>query len=326
MSRSAAALAAACLAGFLAAPPAAAATSSATYTVWQWNVAGNTMHGGAVDQMVDGAVSSIVSRGATFASLNELCWGQYQAIQDGLAARGWPADTTNFSRFAASRSPAAGLCGGGEEFGNAVFSKLPLGPAARITLPSDGSVENRNLLCDNVVSLPHVRFCTTHITTSNANGANGQPNNVNQLNAVLAQVEAYRSAGDTVIIAGDFNAQPHYGRLDNWYSPTLSTVNNGGNTGHYRELDDNDPANCPGYGEWTATGTPGGTPPCSATQPEGKIDLIFVREDRLAGAYSGDSLAISTACTKIPAKAGAYPAGSCSDHRILIGTVPVLTS
>lgn len=321
-------LAAACLTGpVLTAPaPALAAVTSATYNVWQWNVAGNTLHDGSTtDGMVSAAVSSIVNRNAAFASFNELCWGQYKAIQAGLKSAGWPADTTNYSRFAASLEPTAGICNGNEEFGNAIFSKQPLGSAARFTLPSDGRPEQRNLLCDNLVALPRVRFCTTHITTSNAIAANGQPDNVNQLNYVLTQVEAYRSAGDTVIIAGDFNAQPNYGRLNNWYAASLATVNNGGNTGHYRELDDNDSGNCPGYGEWTATGTPGSTPPCSATQPQAKIDLIFVREDRLAGAYSGDSLSISTACSGIPATAD-YPAGSCSDHRILIGTAPVLTS
>jgi hypothetical protein len=77
-----------------------------------------------------------------------------------------------------------------------------------------------------------------------------------------------------------------------------------------------------GYGEWTATGTPGATPPCSTTQPQAKIDLMFVRENRLAGSYSGDSLSISTACSGIAATAN-YPAGSCSDHRVIIGTVTV---
>ncbi|WP_306318272.1 MULTISPECIES: hypothetical protein [unclassified Streptomyces] len=41
---------------------------------------------------------------------------------------------------------------------------------------------------------------------------------------------------------------------------------------------------------------------------------MFVREDRIVGAYSADSLAISTACTGVSA---------CSDHRIVVGAVTV---
>jgi endonuclease/exonuclease/phosphatase family metal-dependent hydrolase len=282
--------------------------------VWQWNVAGHTIHQGSTgDGMVDAATSSIVNRDADFASFNELCHGQYEAIQTKLLNAGWPEDPSNYSRFAESRPASAAICDGTETFGNAIFSKAPLAPAARFTLPTDGSVEHRNLMCAALENTPHVRFCTTHLTTSNAAGAGGQPNNVNQLNFVLDRLEDYHAAGDTVIIAGDFNAQPNYGRLNNWYSSSLNTANNPNNTGHYRELDDNDTANCLGYGEWTGTGPPGATPPCGLTQA--KIDEIFVREDRIAGSYSGDSLAISTSCS-----------GDCSDHRILIGSVTVYTS
>lgn len=317
-------LSALCLGGITLVPAApAAAATSATFVVWHWNVAGHTMHDGSTtDGMVAIAVASILNRNASFAAFNELCWGQYKAIQARLKTAGWPADTGNYSRFAASLGPASGVCNGNEDYGNAIFSKQPLGAASRFTLPSDGRAEQRNLLCDNLLNIPRMRFCTTHITTSNAIASNGQQHNVNQLNHVLNRLETYRAAGDTVVIAGDFNAQPHYGRLNNWYSSNLSTVNNGGNTGRYRELDDND-GRCAGYGEWTATGTPGAVPPCSSTQPQAKIDLIFVREDRIGGAYSGDSLAISTGCSGIP-PTSAYPAGSCSDHRVVIGTVTVV--
>lgn len=305
------------------AAPAAAATT-ATYNIWHWNVAGNTMHeGSTTDGMVAGAVSSIVARNASFVALNELCWGQYKAIQSRLRTEGWPVDATNYSRFATILGPRSSVCNGNEDFGNAIFSRQPLGAADRFTLPSDGGASKHNLLCDNLLNTPRMRFCTTHITTSNDVADNGLQHNINQLNYVRERLEAYRAAGDTVVIAGDFNAQPHYGRLNNWYSNTLSTPNNGGNTGRYRELDDNDSGHCLGYGEWTATGTPGAVPPCSSTQPQGKLDLIFVRDDRIGSAYSGDSLAISTGCTGIPATP-AYPAGSCSDHRIVIGTVTVL--
>ncbi|MGW2843078.1 endonuclease/exonuclease/phosphatase family protein [Streptomyces sp. NPDC001493] len=300
------------LAGALAAvlsPAGVAAQAEAatphTYTVWQWNVAGNTIHDGSTtDGMVDQAAASIVNRAADFAGFNELCRGQYDALVTALRAKGWPADTQNFARFEPSRAAGNSSVCNGEQFGNALFSKQPLGTAARIALPDDGSAEKRNLLCAPLAATPAIRFCTTHITTN-------QSFNVAQLDAVRQKLEAYHSAGETVLISGDFNAQPHYGRLNPFYAPSLDVPNNGNNTGAYRELDDNDAGNCLGYGEWTADGTPGAAPPCGGNA---KIDLIFVRESALAGSYSEDSLAISTSCTGVAA---------CSDHRIVVGTATV---
>jgi endonuclease/exonuclease/phosphatase family metal-dependent hydrolase len=282
----------------------AATTTTATYHIWTWNVAGWAMHrGSTTDGLITVLSNSIRNRSSQFVAVNELCWSQYKAIQANLRASGWGADDTNFSRFESANDSGCG----GEQYGIAIFSKAPMGTANRYTLPSDGAVEQRKLLCAPLSAQPHLRFCTTHITTSNE-VINGTPINVQQLNAVRSHLDAFNSAGDTVIIAGDFNAQPNYGRLDNWYAPSLDTVNNGNNTGAYRELDDLD-SRCVGYGENTQDdGTPVG--PCADAGK--KIDLIFVREDKLAGTYDGDSLTVSTDC-----------GGACSDHRILIGTVAI---
>ncbi len=109
-----------------------------------------------------------------------------------------------------------------------------------------------------------------------------------------------------MLFAGDLNSQPHDGRLNRWYSPAVATAHNASNTGAYRELDDTDPR-CAGYGETTTPGTAGGRCGQSA-----KIDMIFVRANRVVGSYSADSLPIPSC--------GASP---CSDHRILLGTVRV---
>ncbi|WP_353945332.1 endonuclease/exonuclease/phosphatase family protein [Streptomyces sp. HUAS MG91] len=298
----------------LGAPARAATTTTAVaaHTLWQWNVAGNTLHhASTTDGLIGQAVASIASRDADLVALNELCKGQYTALVDALRAAGWPQDSANFARFEPSLPAGTAACRG-QEYGSAVFSRAPLGSADRVTLPDDGNAEQRKLLCAPLRDTPHLRFCTTHITTSNEVSANGLANNVNQLNAVLDTIEGFHAAGDTVLIAGDFNAQPHYSRLDPYYSRTLSTPSNASNTGSYRELDDNDADHCLGYGEWTAAGTPGATPPCG--QEYAKIDLMFVREDRIVGAYSADSLGISTACTGVAA---------CSDHRIVVGSATV---
>ncbi|MEU4424357.1 endonuclease/exonuclease/phosphatase family protein [Actinoplanes sp. NPDC024001] len=301
--------------------PASAAVN-ATYKIWVWNIAGAKMHfGSTTNGLIDAAASSIMNRDADFVALNEICEGQYHALIARLRELNYPADESNFARFTASNN-AVDRCAPGDATqpgGNAVFSRFPLNGAQRWTLPSDTSAEQRNLTCVSPTAQPKAHFCTTHITTNNNTAPNGNKYNANQLDFVLGKMEAFHSAGDTAIIGGDFNAQPHYPRLNNWYSSSLNVANNNANTGAYRELDDNDSGNCLGYGEWTATGTPGAPPPCGGSA---KIDLIFARQSRLVGAYSGDSLSISTACSGIPATAD-YPAGSCSDHRIVIGQATV---
>ena len=309
--------------------------SSATYDVWQWNVAGDTMHDGSVtDGLVEAAVSSIVGRGVDLAAFNELCRQQYDAVVDRLSDLAWSRDPSAFARFAEQQGGSASVCGG-QPMGLALFSAAPLGPAEVWTLPSDGSDQARLLLCAALADEPGVRFCTTHITTSgDPSPRNGRPHNVNQLDTVLQRLEAYRAAGMTVVIAGDFNAQPSYRRLDRWYSSGLDGPANRGNVGRYRELDDDDSRHCRGYGEWTAAGAPGAAPPCAGTGTRctgaqtdgcGKIDLIFVREDRIVGGYTGDSLDIATTCRDVPEQPDVHPAGACSDHRIVTGTVTVLT-
>lgn len=301
IGRLAAGVLAVLLAPFIFVQPAAAASTSA-YTAWTWNVAGWTIHRGSTTDGLVGVIGdSIRNRSANFAALNELCWSQYKAVQANLRDSGWPRDVENFSRFEQHRSDGCD----GEPFGLAIFSKAPLGPAGRYALAADGSAEVRKLLCATLESGPRVRFCTTHITPSNAE-INGKKINETQLGQVRTHLESFEAAGDTVIAAGDFNAQPHYGRLNGWYAPTLDVANNNLNTGAYRELDDTD-TRCPGYGEGSTAGNAEGL--CGQSK---KIDLIFARENHIVGGYSGDSLGISTKCGK-----------ACSDHHIVIGTVTI---
>jgi endonuclease/exonuclease/phosphatase family metal-dependent hydrolase len=231
----------------------AQATVTATYTAWTWNVAGWAMHrGSATDGLVPTISRSIQDRGANLVALNELCRDQYRAVLESLRAAGWPDDPTNFARF----EPQDATACGGQAFGVAIFSRAPLGAANRYTLPSDGSPEGRRLLCAPLTSRAHLRFCTSHITPETG-VVDGRKVNETQLNEVRRRLESFDAAGDTVLVAGDLNAQPHDGRLDTWYSSAVATVHNASNTGDYRELDDTDPG-CAGYGETTTPGA-GGT-------------------------------------------------------------------
>ncbi|MFI9723191.1 endonuclease/exonuclease/phosphatase family protein [Streptomyces sp. NPDC052396] len=277
---------------------------TATYTVWEWNVAGDAMnHNSATNGMVSAAAKSIRNRDADFVALNELCAGQFRALEDNLRNAGWPVDDTNFARFEGAYPAGHSVCGGEEE-GIAIFSKRPLGPADRFTLPDDGKREKRKLLCAALQDSPHMRFCATHLTYVDEYRKS-------QADFVRDRLEDYHAKGDTAIVAGDFNMQPNWGRLDDFYSAGVNTPNNDRNTGHYHELDDNDPAHCAGYGEPTVSkADPSDAGPCGTGA---KIDFIFVREDKIAGPYSAESLAPNTQC------GGAL----CSDHRVLAGSVTV---
>ncbi|GIE87615.1 endonuclease/exonuclease/phosphatase family protein [Actinoplanes regularis] len=310
--------------GVVAAPagPASAAVNVA-YNFWTWNVAGAKINAGSTTNgMIGVAARSIVNRDADFAVFNEICQTQFNALIAELRELGYPQDSTNFARF----TPATpkGACAPGDAkgpFGNAIFSRYPLDGAQRWTLTSDTTGEIHSLTCVNPTAQPKMHFCGTHITAEQTKDADGNLYSGHQLADVLGQLEAFNNSGHTAVLAGDLNAQPHYGRLNGFYSSSLNVPNNSGNTGAYRELDDNDSGNCLGYGEWTATRPNVNNPtPCGSTLT--KIDHIFARQSRIVGSYSGDSLGISTDCAG-NAATSEYPAGSCSDHRIVIGSATV---
>lgn len=277
-------------------------TAERTYNTWVWNIAGWTMNDSSTTNgLIKAITDSIINRTADFAALNEVCLGQYQAVIQRLRDLGWPEDDSNFARFETSHSTS---CKGGA-MGNAIFSKAPLGTALRYTLPSDGSSEDRTLLCAPLLTMQKMVFCTTHITPSNAI-IDGKNINEQQLDEVHGLMETFNGLGMTAILAGDLNNEANDARLNKWYSSSVNTQHNSANYGSYRELDDTD-TRCVGYGETTFGNNDEG--PCGLGR---KIDFIFVRENRLAGSYDGDSLSISTVC-----------GGPCSDHRIVIGTATV---
>ena len=284
-----------------------------TYRVLHWNVAGALIHHGRTDTgLIREITGAIRESGAQLVGINELCRSQFDALERALRESGWPRDPDDFARFAAGRpgTLTPGDCGA---FGVAIFSRPALGPATRFELPSDGSIESRWLICAPLVELGHLRFCVTHLTPRLVDGDNRA-----QVGEVLRRLEAYRAAGDTVIVTGDFNTEPDAESLDAVYAPGVDTPENHGNTGEYRELDDDDGAHCRGYGEATGSHATGGG--CGHGR---KIDFIFVRRDRIVrdddGAtadYWADSRPLTLGC---PIDAD----GRCSDHRMVTGRVRV---
>ncbi|MGB4957397.1 MAG: endonuclease/exonuclease/phosphatase family protein, partial [Candidatus Saccharimonas sp.] len=272
--------------------------------VWHWNIAGQKINkGSTTNEMTKVATDSILNRKAELVSFNEICESQYRDIKNRLDKASW-STKKNFHTFVTTNPTG---CGKDNAYGNAIFIKNGIDDVRRNTLQNDGKKEVRAIVC-GLVSNTKDRFCSTHISTSNEE-IDGAPINVQQLNRVRSILDTFYNSGERVVIAGDFNAQPHYGRMNSWYASSLSVPNNSSNKGVYREVDDNDSLYCIGYGEsTTADGNNEGI--CGGDK---KIDMIFFRDNQVAS-YNGDSLAVSRTC-------GAKKNQACSDHRILIGTL-----
>ena len=281
--------------------------SGVTYNVWTWNIAGEKINKGKTTTGVTRtAANSIVSRDVQLASFNEICKDQYNDVVKRLKNAKW-SNASRFSYFAMAVKTKSSCRGHGG--GNAIFVKAGLSNVTVTKLADDIAKERRNLVCA-MIGKTSDTFCTTHITIQTnlvklTATDTPQPANVVQLAQVNAKLEQYYNSGRRVIIAGDFNSQPSYGRLNGWYAPSVSTPANGNNSGAYREIDDLD-ARCPGYGERTENTNDKATPCPSGS----KIDLIFFREN-LVSSYSADALTISNNCS----------GRACSDHDILTGHV-----
>jgi len=264
-----------------------------TYRVLHWNIAG-----GKENDCVPGLITRAVVRyvrehEVDFVGLNEVCPSQFAAIEEALRDHWRLGPRFDFAAFVGD--------GTDRIVGNAIYSRLGTQNVTRQMVGSD-QYGARNLLCAQVAALPHLRFCSTHLTPGDATARV-------QLGRVIDRLESWwTERRDTVLLTGDLNLTPNDPGLNALYTDAANTRNNPDNRGRYHELDDADPAHCPGYGERSVPNTTGG--PCGAG---GKIDFIFARENRIVDdAYAGDTFDIPTDCT-----------GVCSDHRAVFGRVRV---
>lgn len=274
-------------------PPAM--TEEATYRVLHWNIAGGKENDCQTAQITAAVVAYVRDLDVDLVGLNEVCPAQYDAIRDALRQEWAKGSGATFSAYVGDATPRV--------VGKAIFSRFNI---ADVTTEKVGQDEfgDRNLLCARLAASPHLRLCSTHLTPGDATARA-------QLQRVLVRLEGWwNDFGDTVILTGDLNLHPDDVGLNAVYAPGANDpANNPNNTGSYRELDDADPAHCPGYGEGTVPGTGG------ACQQGGKIDFIFARANRIVnGEYSADSLTVPQTC-----------AGACSDHRAVVGQVKLRT-
>jgi endonuclease/exonuclease/phosphatase family metal-dependent hydrolase len=277
-------------AGSLPPPPTAV---ERTYRVLHWNIAGGKEND-CEPALITRAVRRFVrDRDVDLVGLNEVCPAQHDAIRAALRELWGLRAAEDFAAFVGDST--------GRVVGNAIYSRFGLQNVTREEVGMD-EFGARNLLCGQVPELPHLRFCSTHLTPGDTAARA-------QLGRVRDRIETWwAERRDTVILSGDLNLHPNDMGLNAMYSPAADTGNNPDNRGHYRELDDDDPVHCRGYGERSLPGSSGG--PCGHG---GKIDFVFVRANRIVdGDYAGDTLDIPNDCT-----------GVCSDHRAVVGRVRV---
>lgn len=261
-----------------------------TLRVLHWNIAGGKVHDCRTAGIASAVRRLVREHDIGLVGLNEVCPAQFDAIRAELRELWGKPHEAHFAAYVSDD--------GGRIVGNAIFSKRDFEAVTREQVGED-QYGKRNLLCARDVALPHLRFCSTHLTPANDRASV-------QAGRVRETLEAFwRDRRDTVVIAGDFNIMPNHRGLNGWYSEAADHPrHNADNRGHYRELDDNDAGHCLGFGERSTPNLDGG--PCEAGN---RIDLIFARENRLRGDnYGADVMNIPTTC-----------GGACSDHRPVRG-------
>lgn len=292
---------------------AGAANAEREFTAWQWNIQGG--YNGTHLQQVKVVTGSILKYDADFVVVNELCYDQYRMLISRLKEYDWPLGTSyaRYTRMDNRSSCKAGDANPNGSVGFGIFSKHQLAPGIqRVALPEDtyDTLPNRThyLACATLGADTTVRMCATHITPTRKD-ADDTPVNIRsrQILAVTDTVNAHVGAGRAVMLAGDFNMQPHEAGLNRLYSGDVGGTVNRGNYGRFRELDDNDSANCLGYGAFTKDN---GVGPVECGTGGRKLDFLFVSENHISGGYSAHVLGISETC-----------GGPCSDHHAIVGDV-----
>lgn len=292
---------------------AGASDTPREFTAWQWNIQGG--YNGTHLQQVKVVTGSILKYDADFVVVNELCYDQYRTLITRLKDYGWP-QGTSYARYTRMDNRASCKAGDANKYGSvgfAIFSKHQLAAGIeRVALPEDtyDTLPNRThyLACATLKADTKVKMCGTHITPTRED-ANGNPVSIRsrQILAVTQKVNSDVDAGDAVMLAGDFNMQPHEAGLNRLYSVNVAGTVNRGNYGKFRELDDNDSSNCLGYGAFTKDN---GAGPEECGDGGRKLDFLFVSENRIVGGYSAKVLGISETC-----------GGPCSDHHAIVGDV-----
>lgn len=184
--------------GHVAGGPGAAGAGK-TKQYLQFNIAGNSMHGGKVTPAKT-VVSDVKARLPYVVTLNEVCGTQFDYIEEHLASYG----------YRAQHGHTGVNCKDGSAFGNVVLIKIASERIGNWKLPNPVNGEHRRLLCVKATNYA-MAACATHISY-------GKDDKEAQVSAVAARMAKLRAKGYRVILGGDFNLQPHHTQLDPIYA------------------------------------------------------------------------------------------------------------
>ncbi|MBB4687112.1 endonuclease/exonuclease/phosphatase family protein [Amycolatopsis jiangsuensis] len=246
-----------CLVGAVAAAAALAPATAqaATERVYlQFNMAGNTQHGGDT-AVADAVANSVEDRKPSVVTLNEVCGSQYARLKERLADDGYDS----------AAGPTGPTCDNGTKYGNAIFVHNSVREYANYQLPkiSDES-EPRRMLCVAATEDKSMA-CVTHLSKGEY-----EEERKKQIEFVAGKTQEFSSAGYRVIVGGDFNTEPRAKTIDPMFASCYRPKGSG-------ELYEAASERC-GRRAGEATTDHGGT------DGAGKIDYLF---------FSGEYRALS---------------------------------
>jgi endonuclease/exonuclease/phosphatase family metal-dependent hydrolase len=205
-------------------PPAAgSAPAGRSMRVATFNIWGNVGHQGKADWIAD-AVKEVVGKAPGAMSLQEACRNQAQEFASRLGMH------VEFMRLMPHR------CDNGEDFGNAVlYQGEASGPVLRRIMPGIDEDEPRGLIC---VPLTGIVFCSIHLSIDRGRRG-GQTSWLSNVEQGRQPELAPLGRTDSVVVAGDFNADPPDRELDPLFD-TIGAKEALGPRGEHTEATHND--------------------------------------------------------------------------------------
>jgi len=250
--------------------PAAGAAPKANrpYLVGTFNMAGGL--GGRGDRVdtAEALTRSINDRGADIVFLQEACSRMTNQLA-GMLGSGW---TVRFLDTAGARCKGSG----GSAYGIGIVartSRLRFKGDYTARLPLD-AFERRGMVCLDLAGSRPIFACSTHLTADP--GVARDVSRRRQTEAITRNVLRWTSAGQAIIVGGDFNATPMSWALDPlWHKGYGGTA-----SGSFVEVDSGPSQEIPGaYRRDIGQATFGAQ----------KFDYIFVRDMSVGSAVVGNS-------------------------------------
>jgi endonuclease/exonuclease/phosphatase family metal-dependent hydrolase len=241
------ALAAACLTiGALALGAATPAGADVCKDFLDFNACGNVCnHGDQGDGSVVQAIRDSIyghSPRPDAVTLNEMCYGQFEALQNRINAGDWDME----GHFSKARDHVDDCNGTDKRFGNAVFVRGTVSDVSRKWFSAQAGDELRNIICVKVEWATPTRVCATHLTHLDTTSCDSYPDDgfqtcrSMQAAEVEGHVDDYIGNGVAVVVGGDFNAEPRQGALDHLYDNWVNPEGSG--HGDFKEVDQGEPA------------------------------------------------------------------------------------